>query len=205
MVNMMTSVITLLIACTAIVGYEEYTFRQDKVQKLGSIAELAKGNSTLVLLQKTGDQKDRNPFEYLRNDPSVLAACLYGMDNELIAKYIPAQGNEFLPREPSKVRYRFDDKALYLFEPVVYNGKQLGTVYLKADLSERFSDRLAQYAKILVVSSLIACLMALLFSFRLQRIIPVPSLSLLAPPRQYRRIVIIRSAPARPVRMRLGR
>ena len=30
-------------------------------------AELAKGNSTLVLLQKTGDQKDRNPFEYLRN------------------------------------------------------------------------------------------------------------------------------------------
>lgn len=178
MVNMMTSVITLLIACTAIVGYEEYTFRQDKVQKLGSIAELAKGNSTLVLLQKTGDQKDRNPFEYLRNDPSVLAACLYGMDNELIAKYIPAQGNEFLPREPSKVRYRFDDKALYLFEPVVYNGKQLGTVYLKADLSERFSDRLAQYAKILVVSSLIACLMALLFSFRLQRIITSPILEL---------------------------
>ncbi len=178
MVNMMTSVITLLIACTAIVGYEEYTFRQDKVQKLGSIAELAKGNSTLVLLQKTGDQKDRNPFEYLRNDPTVLAACLYGMDNELIAKYIPAQGNEFLPREPSKVRYRFDDKALYLFEPVVYNGKQLGTVYLKADLSERFSDRLAQYAKILVVSSLIACLMALLFSFRLQRIITSPILEL---------------------------
>lgn len=178
MVNMMTSVITLLIACTAIVGYEEYTFRQDKVQKLGSIAELAKGNSTLVLLQKTGDQRDRNPFEYLRNDPSVLAACLYGMDNELIAKYIPAQGNEFLPREPSKVRYRFDDKALYLFEPVVYNGKQLGTVYLKADLSERFSDRLAQYAKILVVSSLIACLMALLFSFRLQRIITSPILEL---------------------------
>lgn len=178
MVNMMTSVITLLIACTAIVGYEEYIFRQDKVQKLGSIAELAKGNSTLVLLQKTGDQKDRNPFEYLRNDPTVLAACLYGMDNELIAKYIPAQGNEFLPREPSKVRYRFDDKALYLFEPVVYNGKQLGTVYLKADISERFSDRLAQYAKILVVSSLIACLMALLFSFRLQRIITSPILEL---------------------------
>ncbi|MGV3754922.1 MAG: response regulator [Verrucomicrobiota bacterium] len=177
-VNMLTSVITLLIACGAIVGYEEYTFRQAKVQKLGSLAELAKDKSTLVLVGKGGDQKDRNPFEYLRNEPTILAACLYGSDNELVAKYLPEQGNEFLPREPSKVRYRFDDNALYLFEPVVYNGKQLGTVYIKADLTERFTDRLMQYAKIVLASSLIACLMALLFSFKLQRIITDPILEL---------------------------
>jgi len=177
-VNMLTSVVTLLIACGAIVGYEEYTFRQAKVQKLGSIAELAKGNSTLVLLQKGGEQRERNPFEYLRNEPTILAACLYGSTNELVAKYIPAQGNEFLPREPSKVRYRFDDNSLFLFEPIVYNGKQLGTVYLKADLSERFADRLAQYAKIVAASSLIACLLAMLFSFKLQRIITDPILEL---------------------------
>ena len=177
-VNMLTSVVTLLIACGAIVGYEEYTFRQAKVQKLGSLAELAKDRSTLVLVGKAGDQKDRNPFEYLRNEPTILAACLYGADNELVAKYLPEQGNEFLPREPSKVRYRFDDNALYLFEPVVYNGKQLGTVYIKADLTERFMDRLMQYAKIVLASSLIACLMALLFSFKLQRIITDPILEL---------------------------
>lgn len=178
MVNMMTSVITLLIASAAIIGYEEYSFRQAKVQKLGSIAELAKGNSMLVLLQKGGDQKERNPFEYLRNEPTVMAACLYGENNELVAKYLSPQGNEFLPREPSKVRYRFENNTLLMFEPIVYKGKQLGTVYIKADTAERFTDRITQYAKILAVSSLIACLLALLFSFRLQRIITGPIMEL---------------------------
>lgn len=175
---MLTSVITLLIACGAIVGYEEYTFRQAQVQKLTSLAEHAKVNSTLVLLQKSADQKVRDPFDYLKNEPSVMAACLYGETNDLVAKYLPLQGGEFIPREPSKVRVRFDDRTLTLFEPVLHNGKQLGTVYLKADLAEKFADRVVQYAQIVIISSLIACLMALLFSFRLQRIITDPILEL---------------------------
>ena len=52
------------------------------------------------------------------------------------------------------------------------------TVYLKADLSERFADRIMQYAKIVLASSLIACLLAMLFSFKLQRIITGPILEL---------------------------
>jgi signal transduction histidine kinase/DNA-binding response OmpR family regulator len=177
-VNMLTSIITLLIACGAIVGYEEYTFRQAKVQQVGSIAELAKGNSTLLLLQKGTEQKERNPFDYLKSEQTILAACLYSENNELLAKYVRHQGNEFLPREPSHVRYRFEGSTLVVFEPIMLNGKQLGTVYLKADLSEKFMDRLFQYAKIVAFASLVACLLALFFSLRLQRIITAPILEL---------------------------
>jgi signal transduction histidine kinase/DNA-binding response OmpR family regulator len=177
-VNMLTSIITLLIACTAIVGYEEYTFRQAKIQQVGSIAESAKNSGTLLLLQKGTDIKERHPLDYLKNEPTILAACLYGDNNELLTKYIRHQGNEFLPREPSHVRYRFEGSTLVVFEPLTHNGKQLGTVYLKADLSEKFMDRLAQYAKIVAFASLIACLLALFFSLRLQRIITAPILEL---------------------------
>ena len=177
-VNMLTSIITLLIACGAIVGYEEYNFRQNKIQQVGSIAELAKGNSTLLILQKNSEQKEKNPFDYLKNEPTILAACLYTENNDLLAKYVRHQGSEFLPREPSRVRYRFDEHTLVVFEPLMHNGKQLGTLYLKADLSEKFMDRLEQYAKIIAFASLVACLLALFFSLRLQRIITAPILEL---------------------------
>ncbi len=174
----LTCVVTLLFACATFIGVEIYNFRQTKMRQFSSVSEMVSANSALAMMHHRGGTVDKNPLDLLHNEDNVVAACVYTTSNELFAKFIRREGDEFLPREPSKVRYHFENNFLIIFEPILYNDQRIGTLYLKADLRENLTGRLTQYANIVAIVGLFSCLVAFLFSYWLQGVISRPILEL---------------------------
>jgi signal transduction histidine kinase/DNA-binding response OmpR family regulator len=172
-----TCFITLLAGTAALVGYEAYVYRQEKTRQLQSIGELVTVRSSLALRDPDRAVKEE-VLAPARGEDYIVAACVYTIENESFATFIRFHGEEFLPREPSRVQRGFDGDHLILLEPIVVAGEQLGTVYLKARLTERFSDRLVQYLDIFSVVLLFSVLIAFLFAYGVQGFISQPILNL---------------------------
>src|SRR2546428_3590870 len=74
--------------------------------------------------------------------------------------------------------YRFDSSGLHVFAPVVSRDNELvGVTYIHANLNEMYS-RLRQHLAIVAAVLLLASIVALLVSARLQRVISGPVLKL---------------------------
>jgi signal transduction histidine kinase len=82
-----------------------------------------------------------------------------------------------LPRRPGKQGAEFRDRHLALFQPVIFEGDCIGTVYLKRNLRDMYA-RLERYAAIVLGVLLVSSLAALLLSSVLQRVISEPTLRL---------------------------
>ena len=174
---MLTSSVALLLACAAFVLYEVLLFRKDVVDDLTVKADVIGSQSTAAL-------KFRDPraaaeiLEKLKAEKRIVAACIYGHDGQVLAKYQrpDAQGN-FAPPQPRYNGYTFERGFVELFRAIVDNRADLGTVYLKSDLLE-LNTRLQHYAKIVALVLLASIGVAWLMSFRLQRVVSQPILHL---------------------------
>jgi len=176
-ISMLTSSVALLLACAAFVTHERAVFRQDMVDDLTVKAELFAEQSTAALSFKDPKAATAN-LEKLVAQKHIVAACLYAGDGHVFAKYQRADVNEdFSPPAPQKNGHWFNDRYLELFRQILLNGKSIGTVYLKSDLSE-LNTRLQQYARIVTYVLLISIGAAWLLSLRLQKIVSQPILHL---------------------------
>src|SRR5438477_1151667 len=174
---MLISSVALLLACAAFVLYEVLLFRKDVVDDLTVKAEVIGSQSTAAL-------KFRDPraaaeiLEKLKAEKRIVAACVYGHDGQVLAKYQrpDAQGN-FAPPQPRYNGYTFERGFVELFRAIVDNRADLGTGYLQSDLLE-LNTRLQHYAKIVALVLLVSIGVAWLMSLRLQRVVSQPILHL---------------------------
>ncbi|WCJ58399.1 response regulator [Fontisphaera persica] len=166
-----------LVACTAIIAYEMFRFRQTISRQLETVADLVTATTAKAVLQ--GDREEvRRQLTKLTGTPNVLAAGVYGTNNLLMAQYTRADVNEVLPIQPKKLQQFFEGDYLILFKPIETEGERAGIVYLKADFGENIRAHYEQYLEIAQVVLLVSFLCAVLFSFALQRVISRPILGL---------------------------
>jgi len=174
---MSTSSVALLLACAAFVIYEVVLFRRDVVRDLTVKAEVIGSQSTAALIYK--DPKTATEIlEKLKAEKRIVAACIYGRDGRVLAKYErPDMAGVFSPPEPRYSEHSFQRGCVELFRDIVSDHRDLGTVYLKSDLLE-LNTRLQHYAKIVGVVLLVSISVAWLLSLRLQRVVSRPILHL---------------------------
>ena len=174
---MLTSSVALLLACAAFVIYERAQYRKDVVDDLTVKAEMIGSQSTASL--KFKDPKAATEIlDKLKTEKRIVAACIYGRDGAVLAKYErPDVAGKFSPPPLTHSSYSFQSGCIELFREVATDSGDLGTVYLKSDLLE-LNTRLEQYAKIVAVVLLASLSVAWLISLRLQRLVSRPILHL---------------------------
>lgn len=190
-----TSGVILLLACTVFVASEVLTSRRAMVQELGVIAEIIGNNSTASLVFDDKRSAEETLLA-LRALPNIAAAYIYRDGDSPFAEYradgnqgdyrVPQYNKRFLDRMRNgqatvKNRpfqdFRFLDDYVDLYKPIMLDGEAVGALYLRSNLKGMYSHLERYYVGVGVVT-LLAFILALLLSSRLQKVISQPILGL---------------------------
>jgi two-component system, sensor histidine kinase and response regulator len=176
-IALMTCGFTALLACTVFALYDFVTYHRLLAAQLATSAEIA-GSNTTTALSSNDTASARTILSSLRSQTHIVEACIYKRDGTVFAKYSRnGPDSAFIPPalEPS------GSKTLggytVLFQPILLNGEQVGTIYLKTDLGDR-SASTVRFAQIVLLVSFIFWGMAYFLASQLQRVISEPILEL---------------------------
>ena len=165
-----------LLTCACFFAYEFFTFRQTSIANLSTVGSILASNSTAALTF-TNSEDAAEMLSALQAERHIRAACLYDANGKLFAQYPANLPAEALPAIPEPDGYRFNGDYLISFQPVVYESKRLGTLYLKSDLDAMY-ERLALYGCIVAIVVTASALVAYGLSRRFQAQISQPILAL---------------------------
>lgn len=166
----------LVLASAGLIVSDLIRFRDEMERDLANLAEIIAMNSTAALSFDDAEAATET-LSSLRASPSIDAAAIYDETGELFARYPREREARELPGRPGPDRPRFTRRHLLLFQPVSFDGRRLGTVYLESSLGPMYDHLKTQAATVLVVFC-VAGAFAVLVSVRLQRLISRPILHL---------------------------
>jgi signal transduction histidine kinase/DNA-binding response OmpR family regulator len=170
---MFSTGMALLVACLMFMAFDVMMCREEMIKSLKMHAAIVGQNSTAALSFNDGNDA-RQTLTSLRADPHVVDACIYGTDGKVFATYSGRDGAQAkVPEKIPEEGYRFADQHLQVSQKILLDGRCIGTVYVRSDLSE-LHDRIMRYAITLVGVFCAAAGLALFLASRLQRFIAGP-------------------------------
>ena len=171
-IGILASGSALLTAGVAFVAYDFVVFRQSLVRALERDAAIIAANSTAAI-EFQDQQAAESTLRALAADRNVVGAAIYDENGRLFARY--ARDSAFAPppqAPPDASGHRFAAGGVLLFQPIV-SEKRIGTVYIEAELRERWT-RLREIALIVALVSLAALGVAVRLSSRYEQAIARP-------------------------------
>lgn len=172
-----TTLIALLVACTALAVYEQVTFRKVQTRNINILAEVLARNCTAALSFMNPDDA-RQTLDALGAKPSVEMACLYNTEGMLFTAYRRGDVATEFPLMPGPDGTRELSHHLEVVHPIVMsNGSRVGTMYIRNDFRER-DAHLQTYIVISALVLILTLVFAFLFSSVLQGVITRPIMEL---------------------------
>ncbi|MDB6025461.1 MAG: hypothetical protein JWM68_1684, partial [Verrucomicrobiales bacterium] len=175
-VIMLTSLISLLLACAGFVAYDYLTFRRFMVADLSTLADMLAVNVQSALVFDDS-QSAENTLVSLRSRSGITSAAVYKLDHGLLATYVRPGTLPGFPSTPEQLSYRFERERLIVYSTVISNNKPVGVVFLESEL-EKLYARFRTYAEIALLLLLISGFVAFVLSTRLQKRVSEPILEL---------------------------
>jgi signal transduction histidine kinase/ActR/RegA family two-component response regulator len=175
-IMLLVSTAVLLLTCAGFFAYEFLTFRRATMRQLSTVAAIVADNSTAVLAfeDRLGA---REILAALKNEPHITEAALYDDRGRVFSVFPDEQGMDGVPAHPGPDGFHFERAYLSGYQPVVQNGRRLGTLYVQSDL-KAVSARFRLYGAVAGGVAGVAFLLAYLLSRTLQRRISQPILAL---------------------------
>lgn len=170
---MLTSGMALLLTSVSVVFHDRGTSRNALVEELTAAAKMTGDNSSAAL-SFNDPASAETTLESLRAHPHIVVGAVYDANGKAFAKYQGAKVKEVfstLPMEPEG--HHFRNGHLELFHPIELAGENVGTVYLRSDLTH-LRTRLWRYAAVVALVIVASSVAAFVFSMRLQAIISDP-------------------------------
>ena len=175
-VILLTTSLGLVVSCIGFITYEVSTLKKNITRSLATRAEIIAANIwTTLELERPADATD--VLHALQRDPRMVSACIYDRAGRLFARYPTNAPDSLFPKSPAQSDPAFGPSFLTVCSPVIKNGRTLGTVYLKSNLSA-LTDRYPGYAVLTLFVFTVSLLAAYLLSKLLQRQISRPIQSL---------------------------
>lgn len=175
-VILLTCSVVLFLTYTSYFIYEYFTFREVTRTQVSTLGKIVAANSTAALAFDS--RRDANEIlDGLKAEKNIMAASLYAADSSIFAKFPENIPSDQVPAKPGKERYEFKDFHLEGFQPVIQNGKQLGTLYMRFDMAAMY-ERLRLYGLIAFLVIGVSLLVAYFLSKSLQKTISDPILQL---------------------------
>ena len=176
LMNMLVSGVALLLACAGFCAYDLYSFRVGLVRSVSIQAQIVGDNTVSALLFNDPHSAEKT-LSALNANQHLVYAQIYTKDGHPFAGYWRDHAGEtqVLPViRPDQVQsHLFRKEDLGLARAIIFEGKPVGTVYIRSDLGA-VTDRLRSYAMIVVSVFLASLLVALLTSRIFQRRISKP-------------------------------
>jgi PAS domain S-box-containing protein len=178
--NLAVSGAALLLACMAFLAYDQVTVRGNIARSLSSQAQIVGLNSESAIIFNDPESATRT-LSALQSSPSIMAAAIYTSDGMEFASY--SRTREDAIHAPPRLQggqresHWFNDDRILLAQSIEFGGKQLGTVYIRAELSE-LQRRLRQYLQIAGIVLLLSLIAALLTSAAFRRTVAGPVIGL---------------------------
>ena len=151
--------------------------KRSLVNRVSTQANIIGANSAAALV--FNDRKSASQtLSALSAEPAIVAAGIYMQDDRLFADYHKRDAEAgLLANTLSGDSHQLDSEYLQVVRPIVLDGEKIGTVYLRADLQELYTQ-LGDQGRIIALVSLMSLLVALTLSSRMQRMISKPILRL---------------------------
>ena len=182
-IGIVTSALSLVIACGVVVVYDFTTSRQRLVLNNAMLADVIGRNSTAALA--FGDAKAAEQIlQGIALNSHIVSAAIVSPQGELLARYdreaaavppAPAVSAEAL--SSGEAWHEFTDAGLVLVRPIMLGTDRVGAVYIQSDLGEVWS-RLASLGQIVALVLIGAFWLAQTVAFRIQEVISRPLLRL---------------------------
>lgn len=170
---MVTSTISLTMACSAFVFNDMVTFREDLVRELITQANLVGQNSAAALAFNDRDVA-RESLEAFRHQPDIEQAILFTKDGHVLARYgsgplIP------LPRTTSTQAFQAQGtwESIDVFNKISLGKDFMGTLYVRSSL-RALNARLMDVLTTAMLVAAFSLLFAWIIAARLQAIISTP-------------------------------
>ncbi len=171
---MLVSGVTLGLAFFGLYIQDTIQFQGQLDRRLEDTRRVAR-DALLPLLEKQEPITDRQLMVLLSGDSDIVAAAVYSQKNKLLARYIRPGAEEYIPHPASSLGRLFSADRGVVLAPLRTSGQQvLGTLYLKASLSETEAERLDNLLRGLGIVFLISSLFAFIVAYRLQGAISQP-------------------------------
>ncbi|MEO6279012.1 ATP-binding protein [Roseateles sp.] len=174
-VTMLTSLVALFVALSAMVAYDLRAYHQGWVSDLQTQAELL-GRATAPALEFDDHKVASENLALLRLQPRIKAAALYGADGARFATYAVAGGDIVLPARVEAPGVRRSGGDLVVVQTIRQDGRLIGSVHLLAEYA--LYDRVLSYLGIAGAVAVVALGVAMLLSLRLQRVVVRPILAI---------------------------
>jgi two-component system, cell cycle sensor histidine kinase and response regulator CckA len=161
------------------------TTTQERVSSLARVI----GTNCVAALAFDDPEAARETLKALTAEPQIATAAVYKPDGALFAEYRSANHPGVEPARTAhlvdmhrlqsiSIHHRFQDSALYVNEPIFFDGKIIGIVEISSDLKE-LHNRLIMAAATFIAILLLSFLVAYVVSTRAQRTISDPITTLI--------------------------
>ena len=172
-----TCALILVVACSALFGFQVYLLKQTFARDLAALAEVMAANSTGPLAfhdPKAG----REILSALTGKAYILSVSIQLRDDTWFAHIGPAQPPDPRKRFVAGQGVRYAGNELFVTQPIVTDEGQVATLYLRGDFQVMSSRLLRIYGLILLLVVSGSVVLAFLLSSRLQKIVSEPILRL---------------------------
>jgi CheY-like chemotaxis protein/HPt (histidine-containing phosphotransfer) domain-containing protein/class 3 adenylate cyclase len=176
-ITMLINIITLLAASVFFAVNEVTSLRKAMIRDYSVLAKLIAANSVVYLTFFDSENAEKN-IASLSVEPHITVAAVYDAEGKLFVQYKRKNVTEPPPQSSQETDTHFTTDSLEIYEPITFNGRKIGAVYVQSDLS-RTQELLKEYVGIVAIILFISTLLALLLATKLQVIISHPILHLL--------------------------
>ena len=167
----------LLLSCIAFVTNDVRMIRSSMVKQMSALTDVLGANITAAL----NFQDEVTAAELLRSlaqQPAVELACVYDANEKIFASYRRGGAPATPLPPPRSPGYQFTDEGyLDVSKAIVFDGRPIGSIYLRASMSE-LHEQIWHYVSIVAAVMAVSLAASILLSSRLQRVISVPILRL---------------------------
>jgi len=168
--------LALVLSSISFLLHELTKYRASMVSELSVLAEVVSANSAAALV--FDDPASAGEIlAALSAEESVVCAAIFNTNRQVFATYSRQDPLPQLPQPATRVGHSFQHDRLDLFMPVKFDGKWIGTVFVRADMV-KLKRSLARGGGVVVLTMILAAIAALLLTIWLQRIISRPILEL---------------------------
>jgi signal transduction histidine kinase/DNA-binding NarL/FixJ family response regulator/HPt (histidine-containing phosphotransfer) domain-containing protein len=175
LVMLVTTLVAVVVALGAMIGYDLRAYHRDWVADLSAQAELL-GRTSAPALEFDDARVARENLSLLRLQPKIRAAAIYSATGQVFATYTADGTQRPFPGAPAADNAVVDGADLLIFKRIVDQGRTVGTIHLRARYE--LYDRVRNYAGIALIVAAAAMLVALLVSSWLQKIVTRPILAI---------------------------
>src|SRR5580692_5882350 len=136
LVIMINTFVALCAAGTGFAEYGVYRFKELRLEDLNALANILGTNSTAPLAFKDPNSA-QDILRALAAKPHILAAVIYDREGKPFAVYHRGSAKDsFSAPAVESESSRFTSNRVLIFQPIIFEGEKVGTVFLEGDTTE---------------------------------------------------------------------